>query len=269
MTSLNAQLGVRKYLKKSLYSLTGQIQPLELPNKILIGTHHKTGTVWFNSIFKEIAFSYDLHYVKDKASTPPPGYDIYFQDHNRFDLAKIATDYRGLHIIRDPRDVLVSACYYHQKSDEPWLHLPQDEFGGQSYHQAINALPDLNAKFLFEMQNSSGRIINQMTSWDYDNPDFIEMKYEDLIEDVNLKLFHEIFSFLGFSGKQIPRLLQIAWDNSLFSGNKDGHKHVRSGASKQWPKHFNSVIKANFVDCFGDCLIKLGYEEDNNWTVND
>ena len=237
----------------------------ELENKVLIGTHHKTGTVWLASIFKIISQFYSLKYNHSKRGTSPEDFEIFMHDHRKLDLDQYKFEYRGMHIIRDPRDVIISGTFYHQKSDEHWLHEKQEQFDGMSYQEKINSIEGLDEKILFEMDNASNVTINEMINWNYSNPDFIEIKYEDLIEDSDLKLFHEIFTFLGFPGKAIPGLLNIAFNKSLFSGQVSRKGHIRSGKSRQWEKHFKPVHLEKFRDNFGDVLIKLGYEEDDEW----
>ncbi len=104
-----------------------------------------------------------------------------------------------------------------------------------------------------------------MISWNYNNPLFFEAKYEDLIIDENLILFHNILSFLGIPGGRIPKSLEIAYGKSLFSGNFKKSIHIRSGKSKQWENHFTMIHKERFVEIFGDALIYLGYESTNDW----
>jgi len=86
--------------------------------------------------------------------------------------------------------------------------------------------------------------------------------------DVDLLLFHRIFTFLGIPGEVIPRALQTAYDNSLFSG-KVFSQHIRSGKNQQWRDYFKPIHQERFHDLFGDALIKLGYEEDDNWTCGE
>lgn len=37
--------------------------------------------------------------------------------------------------VRDPRDIAVSAYFYHKVSSESWLHMPRAEFDGRSLQQ--------------------------------------------------------------------------------------------------------------------------------------
>ncbi|MGK7931454.1 MAG: sulfotransferase domain-containing protein [Microcystaceae cyanobacterium] len=240
----------------------------ELPNKILIGTDHKTGTVWLNSIFKEICRRHALTFGTNKSPQPvepPAEIDIFSQQHSMFSLDALAVPFRGIHMIRDPRDVIISGCFYHQKSKETWLHKPKAQWQGMTYQEKIKSYDSIDDKILFEMENTAKNTIDRMLKWNYESPYFYEVKYEQLIEDYDLMLFHEIFSFLGFQGNIIPNLLTIAYNNSLFSNKTINSAHIRSGKKSQWTTYFNTTHKDRFIQLFGDCLIQLGYEKDNNW----
>jgi hypothetical protein len=235
-------------------------------NKILIGTHHKTGTVWLKRIFRAICYECDWQF-HDFGAPYPDKVNVIFETHSEFPLDRMDGDYRGLHMIRDPRDRIVSGCFYHQKSVEPWLHQAYEEFGGKTYQEMINSFDSFDEKLMFELENSGRWGINEMLAWDYENPKFKEVKYEDLIKDTDLLLFHEIFSFLGISGEVIPTALRIAYNNSLFSGNIKKSVHVRSGSSSQWQKHFKAEHRKRFQEVFPDALTQLGYEENDDWVT--
>src|SRR5581483_12442001 len=107
----------------------------ELNNRILVGTHHKAGTVWLLSIFQRICQQYGWRIHHGVAATPPPEFDVFFPWNSQFDRAAIQPPFKGIHMIRDPRDMIVSACFYHQKATEKWLHVRQDSLGGLTYQE--------------------------------------------------------------------------------------------------------------------------------------
>ncbi|NET16816.1 MAG: hypothetical protein F6K08_30385 [Okeania sp. SIO1H6] len=147
-----------------------------LDNRVLIGTHHKTGTVWMSNIFYSIASYYDLRCYANRGNKslicPSSNFDIFLQDHSFFDFDNLS-NYKGLHIIRDPRDVVVSGCFYHTKSLEKWLHIKREYFGGLTYQEKLNSYSSFDDKLIFEMENSSRNAIQDMKSWNYNNPHFI------------------------------------------------------------------------------------------------
>jgi hypothetical protein len=238
---------------------------IDLPWLVLVGTHHKTGTAWLMNIFESVANQLGLKYFYGLQDDLPPQTEIFFQHHSLFDFPSLPHPYRGIHMIRDPRDVIVSGCMYHQKSEEPWLHLYQMEYDGWTYQKKLNSLDSLEEKIFFEMEHAGGRTIKDMLAWNYHQPEFLEIKYEDLIEDSDLLLFQDIFRFLGFPEQSIPAVLEIAYQNSLFSGKLKKSLHLRSGKKDQWKEYFSPDHRERFAVLFGDALIRLGYEKDHAW----
>jgi hypothetical protein len=257
------------------FALTGDdsaIQPAvrlrtgcRLPNKILVGTHHKTGTLWLGSILRAACACHSLKFFSGPQKDWPAEADVLMQHHSEIDVDAVRFPFRGVHIIRDPRDVIISGCFYHQKADEQWLHRRNEKFDGQTYQERINSFGSLDERILFEMEHAGGKTIRDMLNWNYGHPHFRELKYEDLIRDFDLVLFHEIFTFLGFPGSVLPSLLAIAYDRSLFSGERAQSGHVRSGKTAQWKEYFKPAHKEAFLRLFGDALVRLGYEQDDSW----
>ena len=242
---------------------------IPLNHKILVGTHHKTGTVWMFYIFRMICWKFKLKFVEVKDETYPQTFDLLFQSHSRFPFDQLDSEYRGIHLIRDPRDIIISGCFYHQKSNEAWLLKPQKRFNGLSFQEKMNSYHSLDDQLLFEMEHTARSTMREIMNWDYQNPRFLDIKYEDLIQDKNLFLFHEIFTFLGFPSESIPDALNIAYNNSLFSGNLGPSLHRRSGKAGQWEQYFKPVHKTRFLELFGDALITLGYEQNHDWAYDD
>jgi hypothetical protein len=257
---------IRAFISKQL-NLTGGAgaQSCQLPYRVLIGAHHKSGTVWLKSIFRTVCSEYSLRFFEGKQGDAPQQYDVFFQDHSRFELDRFPSPVRGLHLIRDPRDIILSGCFYHQKADEPWLHRPREDLLGLTYHQAINRAETLEDKISFEMEHAGRRTIEELIAWDYTRPFFCELKYEDLIRDTDLMIFHRAFAFLGFPGSALPGVLAIAYRKSLFSNQLKTSDHIRSGEVGQWKQYFTRKHKERFCELFGDVLIRLGYEDNDDW----
>jgi hypothetical protein len=169
---------------------------------------------------------------------------------------------RILHVIRDPRDIVISAMHYHRKSDEKWLHRPDDRFGGKTYQQMLNSLPDDKTRLMFEMDYSSGEIIRGMCAWPYGQPDCFETKYETLLcrgQDE----FARVARHLGLTGDEVDVAVSAFLNNSLAGDarNKIGNRpHIRSGATEQWRAVFGDELIRAFLDRFPDALSRLGYK---------
>ena len=247
---------------------------LDLKHIVLIGTHHKAGTIWMSKVFRGICFKLNLSFFSGQQEHLPINADVFFQYNSKFDLDELKKvfAYKGLHLIRDPRDMIVSGCFYHQRAPrhkEEWLYTKNDMFGGLTYQEKLNSYSSIDDKLLFEMENFAQINMANITKWCYNDPNFLEIKYEDLIIDYDMLLFHKIFSHLGFSGEVIPDVLQIAFKNSLFSGRLRDSGHIRSGSVNQWKNHFKQSHRVRFQELFGNVLIRLGYEDNDDWIQQD
>jgi hypothetical protein len=158
--------------------------------------------------------------------------------------------------------------HHHRTAAEAWLHKPLRAFDMLTYQEKLNSLPDDQSRYLFEMQNSARRIITDMRNWNYQRPNAIECRYEEMIADADLLIFDKVLSHLGFDADECEAAKLIIRSNSLFGEiPKKRLAHVRSGQARQWKDMFNTELAKEFLARFGDVLIELGYEADNSWVA--
>ncbi|PWE29264.1 hypothetical protein DDZ14_18005 [Maritimibacter sp. 55A14] len=250
----------------------------EAPRLICVGTHHKTGTIWMQTVFKRISRDLSIFskQVRPRAMAEvPAGARAILVNWSSAFPAELRTmsDARFLHMIRDPRDVLISGAKYHLTAPvrgEKFLHVPRDDLGGLTYQQHLNALPDDLSRLRFEMENKHLATLREMLAWDYGDPAVFELRYETLIRDESCAIFTDALRFLGFDGEELETCRDIFWRNSLFGGLREGRSgrvagHVNSGAVAQWKRKLPLEIAEEYRDRHGDDLIALGYECDKNW----
>jgi len=246
----------------------------DVKNVVIVATHHKTGTVWMRSVFLRIAkkLGVPFLFIEQLSGTDPAALvapSIIFDNHAAFHNCRWLLkrpDSRIIHLIRDPRDVIISGMAYHRTASEPWLLRPRQSFGGLTYQEKINSLPDDQARYIFEMHNSANKTIRAMKKWNYKRKNSFECRYEDLIKDTNMEIFTSALLCLGFEGEELDICRKIFKRNSLFGKAKPNKSHhIRSGDPRQWMHTFNPLLAKEFVAQFGDVLIELGYEPDNAW----
>jgi hypothetical protein len=241
---------------------------------IVVATHHKTGTVWMSTVFRAIANDVGAEYVNFRTQheqlaevlkTPFVlfNHDSDFQEHahllNRDDV-------RILHLIRDPRDVLISAMHYHKKSNETWLHEPVPGYDNVTYQRRLNALATRYEQYVFEMENSTDSTLRDMLAWQYGRTNCFEVRYEELRQDTQMAYWSQIVSFLGFDEAEQKICRERFWQNSLFGKLlRFGHKHIRSGDVAQWKREFTPELAHAFLERFPSALRSLAYEPDDKW----
>lgn len=230
--------------------------------------YHKVGTAWFIRVLRKIARYYGLNFQCCLQSELKRNTDIFMEYTSRLDIEKLP-DYVGSHIIRDPRDVVISAYFYHLWTKEEWAHIPRKSLKNLSYQEYLNSL-NQEEGLIAEMQGISKEVIEEMSCWDYNNPNFFEFKYEDIIRNEK-KVFYEIFEHYNFNEKAIQNCITIAEKFNFKNQSKRNigaikqNSHLRSGKIGEWQELFTENHKQQFKELFGDILIKLGYETSNDW----
>ena len=163
-------------------------------------------------------------------------------------------------IFRDPRDVVVSHVFYVTEMESNHVH-----------HAYYQSLPDFDARLKvsilgrpdmdIEFPDIAGRFAPYL-GW-LDQPSVMKIHFEDLIHNrpgtLNLILDHLL------SRAPLPTSRETILDSLESSINPSKSPTFRSGRTGEWKKYFNDEHKKIFKDVAGDLLIKLGYEEEDNW----
>jgi len=176
---------------------------------IVVATHHKTGTVWMDGVFKAITRDFGAQFVNCRSQSryqatlkTPFVLFNYNSDFTAYPEILDCDDVRIMHLIRDPRDVLISAMHYHRKSTEAWLHEPIPGYDRITYQAALRALPTKFEKYVFELEHSTAGTIRDLLDWQYGRSNCFDARYEDLRQDTQLSYWRRITSFLGFRGAE-------------------------------------------------------------------
>lgn len=269
--------------------------------------HHRCGTSWITDVFRMVARELKLrHFTAHHARLF--GYDLEkFAEETGTDcIAYINADYRyvqplrnfrAFHVVRDPRDVSVSAYFSHLYSHEINDEWPELRGRRQRLQESTK-----DEGLLAEMAEL-GEEFRCMREWDYTNPSILDLKFETLIADPYLH-FLEIFRFLGLlseerlsiakrtwhlwhrilrslesvSGGRISfpaaperlsaeRILGIVWENDFDKkakgrkpGQEDSSSHYRKGVAGDWRNHLKPHHLSYLKEHYGDVLVTLGYE---------
>lgn len=211
------------------------------------------------------------------------------------------SNYLGFHLIRDPRDMVVSAYFSHKHSHgtDGWPELTE-------FRAALESLPKNEGmmesiKFTARLPTDGWNIepFRAMMDWDYSRDNIMQIKFEDMVSDP-YQTFLDAFKFMKLtcdSDSTFPSLLAYylrsknrSFRNPRISaipewmvllkihrhrftkatkgrprGVSDVTSHYRNGMPGDWKNHFTSEHKAYFKREYTDLLIKLGYEKDDKW----
>lgn len=228
---------------------------------MFVATHHKVMTTYFNAVLRLLAFGTRRRFQRVHIEQPDPAAKLVLSMQGKLDLAALRP-YRGVHVMRDPRDMIVSGYHYHKWTHEPWVHRLDEN--GLSYQQKLNRASPRDGLFM-EIDHFIFFYRATLEAWDMDDPDLLEVAYEDLMGPEREALYGAIFSHLGFSGEALALacdLMRLFEAKSRTGRRKEApapKSHVRSGRSGQWrgelePAHLDYIERE-----LGHVLRKFGY----------
>ncbi|MBS1261133.1 MAG: hypothetical protein MAG453_00454 [Calditrichaeota bacterium] len=257
------------------------------PTDLLIHfTYHKCLTVYSQQVMRFLSAEFPFHWEQINKR---PGHllsvvherggkrvlqvaNVYQVDFHSF------PEFRGSHFIRDPRDMVISAYYYHVWTREPWCIDPdfdwtplirnphfrnyisadqRDDPGRISYQDYLKSLDRTRGMILEMLRNKDH--IDHMSRWDYNNPNFIEVRYEDVV-GAEVEAFRRVFEHYGFHPKLIERGLHHVDRFSLGRKRRGARSHTRSGRTRQHEREFTPELREVFAAMYGPTLSQLGYE---------
>lgn len=188
-------------------SATGSGAPPQKRPQILVFTYHKSGTTLFDRVMRRVAEQFGLRLMQQygMAYDIDTAADIVLLPHSLLGF-RLARAYRGIRLLRDPRDIWVSGYLYHRRTQEHWcintnfdprapITYPRVDFSmqhrserwkrkwlerlnGRSYQQ--NLLDrDQVAGLDFELQGYTGCTLEAMRAWRPD-PAVLDVRLEEL-----------------------------------------------------------------------------------------
>jgi hypothetical protein len=239
--------------------------------------YHKCLTVFANRCFK--------HVLGDRYRNFFGKLDAFYDEYRRLavsgtsdyllDLARLG-DYRISRFIRDPRDLVVSGYFYHQRGLDPFSTIvsptpedwrtagaiPSAMRQGETYVQLLQRL-DQEDGLIAEMEFRAPHF-RSMLAWPEEDPRIRLWKYEDILGH-EIEVMDEVgahfewpdddapFSFRASLRREADRWRAkdslLAWD-----------KHPRDPKPGQWQTLFTPKVRAAFERLHGDLPQRLGYD---------
>jgi len=230
---------------------------------IFVGTHHKTGTVLFGSVFKAVANELGLDFYTGSQRRLPAKTQVWFNEHSWIDRSAFAAIV-GIHVVRHPLEVVCSAYRYHLGDGGAWFASQESgerfNLNGQSYKQTLATLSARDGT-LFEMMHFSFETIMDMYNWDYNDSRFLNVRLEDVRRDFD-GTFSRIFAFVGLEPAECLPIAQRFDANRMDQHRINSMAHITNkGGDQTWQNYFSDreMIKTFNQSFPRNLLPKLGY----------
>ncbi|WP_424930058.1 sulfotransferase domain-containing protein [Amaricoccus tamworthensis] len=252
----------RRMLAMRARTTFGKSKVLQKPDLIFVATHHKAMTTYFHAVQKSLAFALNIPFERLQGGVLPSNRArMFLSMQGKQDLSKLPK-YRGVHVMRDPRDMIVSGYHYHKWTHEEWVHRLDDN--GRSYQDKLNSLSKTEGLFL-EIDHFIFYYRETLENWNMEDPDMLEVSYESLMQPGKDGIYGDIFRHLGFVDEELElavdlmRLFEASSRSGKSSGAISQKSHVRSGKSGQWEAELEPEHLAYIEQELGPVLRRFGY----------
>jgi hypothetical protein len=165
-------------------------------------------------------------------------------------------------VYRDPRDMIISHIFYAtQMHKGHWMRRYYTEVL-QTMEQRIDAAIQGVDEPGSELTDIRSRYLGYL-GW-LEQPGALSLRFEELILQ-RRAAFGRILDYLAERGAQITAQREPALDimEAAIAPKKSGT--FRKGQPGNWREHFTEGNIVLFKERAGDLLIRLGYEQDNDW----
>ena len=238
---------------------------------IIVASHHKAGSTYAKKCFSELAPILDFRFnfygfgeLPDALNSSLSNREILCFSHARYaDIDTLVNRFgqescKIVHIIRDPRTLIISAAKYHLDSDEPWLLEPTEKYGGVSYQQSLRALTSYPDQLIFEMMNGSRGTLGDMAKIYKQRIATITIRLEDLSWDISGDPHHQLSEHLVDDPATLESIKSVFLKHSLFYLQVPP-AHARTMVSPTVKEDLSGRAQQMYRDLFGDLHLDLGY----------
>ena len=250
---------------------------VDAPPLIAYFGQHKSGSNWIQHIMKEACVAADLSY--DRFTRREEfGSDLrqWVEETGTRAVSWVnaewpyvaSADFRAFHVVRDPRDILVSGYFSHLKTHptENWPNLIS--FRKRLQSAVVDKGLRLEMDFMY-------RVWLRMAGWPLLHPNILTMRLEDF-GDAYAERFRTLFTFIGLfqQGLTEAAFEQIMHDNAVkkIAAGKTTHgktnmsAHYRKGQHGDWRNYLTDEHIEMVRERLNPILLKYEYETDPNWT---
>jgi len=237
--------------------------------------HHRSGSTWLYRVFREVVedalggrvlyAAGDWSFDGDLPAARARG-DFDFLAYTNADFRQVrGLPVCGIHVVRDPRDLLVSAYYAHAFSH------PTDNWPELARLRPLLRSAPAETGLLLEL-DFCRNVFDDMASWPAEWPGIVRIRFEEMVAAPWARL-REAFAHLGFLDRLPEAQLRETVERHNFAylsggrrpGEKDPKSHYRGGVAGDWHELFTPAVRWAFEQRYGALLRQYGYERDDTW----
>ncbi len=242
----------------------------ELPTVFHI-THWKAGSQWVFQVLSGCAADRIIHpepYGYQFLRQPIVRGHIYptlYVTRDEFETVPIPDPHLEFFVVRDLRDVLISAYFSEKQS-----HVPQSNPERHQRQAKLSILP-LTGGLRYVMHMLLPRVARIQTSWL--NSGVPVFRYEEFLQD-ELGQFERVLKHCQIAASP-GRLQEIVATYSFerMSGRPKGVEditsHHRKAVAGDWKSYLTGELLDEFKELYDETLIETGYESNRDWGLAD
>ncbi len=179
---------------------------------------------------------------------------------------------------RDGRDIMVS-YYYHSLfefdigGNTLLVKKVREDLKFDNYHDIRANLPEF-IEYVFTVKRYPRFSWTDFVERWYNREGVIHVKYEGLKVDAAKELQRIVRELTGkILSKEKAQSIVDEFSFKKQAGRKPGQEKktsvLRKGIVGDWKNHFTQTARERFDYYAGESLIKLGYEQDRKWVINE
>ena len=262
--------------------------------------HHRCATLWTAAIVRAISRELGIRVAQEDRYEKLPedlasGDFLIHLNATQGIVEQLAgKPCKGFHVIRDPRDILVSS-YFSDRYSHPVYRKEFEQFRDQ-----LNNV-EFEDGLRLELDRRTAEF-EALANWDYRNPNVYETRYEvltvkpaeefgNILKALSIPVYAAGSAPLGDRAKVsinrglrrikagglrvngIPReFLDAVIEHQAFQklagrskGQEDQKSHYRKGVAGDWVNYLTGANKDSFKQRWGQLLVDLGYEQNLDW----
>ena len=230
---------------------------------VLVAEFPRSGGTWFCQMLSELS---GIPFPRnERISREQSILHAHYQYKKQF--------YRPLHILRDGRDVMISAYHYFLLNDDVSVStktLWRKKMGDVDFHNVSDNLPrflhvfHLNFKVAFRPVQWGDYVTRYLSA-----PNVLTLRYEELLESPVEALGKAVYWLdIHIDEDQIREAIEkytFVRQTGRQRGENAPASFMRKGISGDWKNYFSREASEVFDYYAGQALILSGYEDNGDW----